>query len=220
MQMATDCDAARSGGGIPEPQAGSREAPLSELCLCLSRAFLPPPAALSGGAWCAALAEDLEELGVLAGTQTGDAVAALRRVGTGPLAAEPWLVEYSRLFLVPPVRVPLNAGIYLEGALGGTSSQMLAQCYARAGYARQESFADLPDHVGMQLEFVAALLERADRGEPGAGAFAREFLRDFVDHWAGPLRAACSKCAAEGDGAAVYAALAGLVEGVVACSAA
>lgn len=163
---------------------------------------------MSGRAWAQALAADLEELAGALGLDAAKALGTLRQHAATAAAEEPWLVEYSALFLVPPVLATLNTGLYLEGALGGASAQMLAQCYASAGFARREEFRDLPDHVAMQLEFVGALLERAAAGDADAAAMAGEFVDGFVRHWVEPLRNACERAAAQRPSARVYASLA------------
>jgi len=188
---------------------------LADLFVLLAAAFAPPPAALTGRDWCETLADDLSDLGAALAIDTATTARALRETAGGPLAEEPWLVEYSRLFLVPPVPVTLNTGIYLEGGLAGVSAQMMAQCYATAGFVQRESFRDLPDHVAIQLEFVGALLERAARADVDAFAMAHEFADGFVTHWVRPLQAACAKGIGRFPAATVYAGLAGLTAGAV-----
>jgi TorA maturation chaperone TorD len=195
----------------------------ADLLLCLSRAFLPPPAAWSVCDWARPLADDLAELGAALGldiTAVQSALdaecgrwAAAARLADG--SADPWLVEYTRLFLMPPVKVPLNSGLYLEGALGGSAARMMQACYETAGIVPDERFRDLPDHVAMQLEFVGRLLERAARGDADAEGMADEFCREFVDHWAIPLEQACRQAAAMLPPAHVYAELAALLRGAV-----
>jgi TorA maturation chaperone TorD len=202
--LAPQADAAAAVAPLASPE-------LADLFLVLAAAFAPPPPGLSSAAWCGSLADDLGELGAALALETSDAVAALVRAAAGPLGEEPWLVRYSRLFLVPPVTVTLNTGIYLEGGLGGTASQMMAQCYAVAGFERSESFRDLPDHVAIQLEFVAALLGRAFEGDPDSRDMASEYSQAFLHHWIDPLRRACERSAAGDPAAAAYAALAGVL---------
>lgn len=183
----------------------------ADLFAVLAAAFAAPPADLAAAHWCAVLAADLEDIGAQLGIDAGAAVAILRAAAAGDAGEEPWLIAYSRLFLVPPVRVTLNTGMYLEGALGGTSAQMISGCYAAAGYAPRESFHDLPDHVAMQLEFVAALLRRGAEGDADAADAAREFVDAFVVHWTGPLRQACQRGAEFDTAARIYAALSDVV---------
>lgn len=201
---ATDAEPVRSGA--------ERASDLADLFVLLAAAFAPPPAALTARDWCEPLAADLAELGGALELDTAAAERSLRATAAGPLAGEPWLVEYSRLFLVPPVPVTLNTGLYLEGSLAGASAQMMAQCYAAAGFTQRETFRDLPDHVAIQLEFVAALLERGAPGDEDAAAMAQEFAEGFVAHWAPLLQRACATAAAEHSAAAVYAELARLLE--------
>jgi TorA maturation chaperone TorD len=211
----------------PVPPATHDAAPLldrADLLLTLSRAFLPPPAAWSACDWAQPLADDLAELGPALGVDTAGAIDALmaecaRWAASARRAdgsADPWLVEYTRLFLMPPVRVPLNTGLYLEGSLAGSVAQMMRGCYETAGVLPDEAFRDLPDHVAMQLEFLGRLCERGARGDADAAAMADEFAAEFVHGWAGLLEQACESAAAELPAAAVYRALARVLRAAVA----
>ena len=191
----------------------------SDLLFCLARAFLPPPADWSVCDWGQPLVDDLLDLGTALGLDTGSAREAiavecerwarLAREDAGE--ADTWLIEYARLFLVPPVKVALNAGVYLEGSLGGESARMMRACYEVAGVVPDERFHDLPDHVAMQMEFVARLLERAARGDADALGMAEEYGAEFVQGWAGPLEQACERAVEHLPAARVYAALARLL---------
>lgn len=183
----------------------------AELFATLAAAFRPPPAPLRAAEWCELLAGDLHDLGATLWLDTTVAECVLSEHAVGDSRDQPWLVEYSRLFLVPPVRITLNTGLYLEGTLGGASAQMMLQCYGAAGFGVAESFGDLPDHVSLQLEFIAALLRRAEEGDDNAVDMAREFIEGFLDHWSAPLLANCQKHADRDPAAKVYAALAELL---------
>lgn len=195
----------------------------SDLLYCLARAFQPPPGGWSVCDWGQPLVDDLLDIGEALVLDTGparDAIAAecerwahLAQEGHG--AADDWLVEYSRLFLVPPVKVALNTGVYLEGSLGGVSTQMMRSCYEAAGILPEERFHDLPDHVAMQLEFLARLLERGARGDANATGMVDEYCAEFVHAWAEPLERACDQAAQRLPAAYVYAALARLLRRVV-----
>lgn len=184
----------------------------SDLMYCLAQTFLPPPAAWSVCDWAQPLIDDLRELGAALALDTEPVCAALESecqrwavvARQSPAEADSWLVEYARLFLVPPVPVTLNAGVYLEGALGGAVAQMASACYALAGVEPDERFHDLPDHVAMQLEFVARLLERAARDDADAAEMADEFCAEFVHVWAEPLQVACERAAQRWPAARVY----------------
>lgn len=190
----------------------------ADLLYCLAQSFLPPPSHWTICDWAQPLTDDLSDLEPhLPGLNLDGVKAALAaecarwaveaRAGSG----DSWLVEYSRLFLVPPVPVTLNAGVYLEGALGGSSTQMMLACYEMAGVKPDERFHDLPDHVAMQLEFLARLYERAARGQEDALAMAEEFAAEFVHAWGGALEEACRKASHVFPAAAVFAALTRLV---------
>lgn len=195
----------------------------SDLLFCLARAFLPPPSGWSVGDWGQPLVDDLLDIGEALALETGparDAIAAecerwAQSGQEGHGTADDWLVEYSRLFLVPPVKVALNTGVYLEGSLGGVSTQMMRSCYEAAGIVPDERFHDLPDHVAMQLEFLARLLERGARGDADATGMVDEYCTEFVHAWAEPLERACDEAAQRLPAARVYAALARLLRMVV-----
>jgi TorA maturation chaperone TorD len=195
----------------------------ADLFLCLSRAFLPPPPGWSVCDWAAPLADDLGEIGSALALDMGPVQSALEaecrrwaaaaRQADG--SADSWLVEYARLFLMPPVPVPLNTGLYLEGSLAGGAAQMMQACYETAGIVPDERFRDLPDHAAMQLEFLGRLYERAARGDGDAAAMADEFSREFIHAWGEPLERACAQAIGRSPAAAVYRALTGLLRTAV-----
>lgn len=195
----------------------------ADLFLCLSRAFLPPPPNWSVCDWAVPLADDLSEIGSVLALDTGPVQSALgaecrrwtsaARQADG--SADTWLVEYARLFLMPPVPVPLNTGLYLEGSLAGSAAQMMQACYETAGIVPDERFRDLPDHAAMQLEFLGRLYERAARGDSDPAAMADEFSREFIHAWGEPLERACAQAVSRSPAAAVYRALAGLLRTAV-----
>jgi TorA maturation chaperone TorD len=187
------------GDGAP---AGATPAARADFFFCLAAAFRPPPAGMQAAQWCTLLADDLADLAPAIGPCAARAIDALRAFATGPGGGCNWLVEYSRLFLVPPVKVTLNCGVYLEGGLAGSAAQMISGCYARAGFAARADFHDLPDHVALQLEFLGALLERAADGDAADLDAAGEFVDAFVAGWAEPLRDACARAAGHGIAAA------------------
>jgi TorA maturation chaperone TorD len=183
-------------------------AALGDLFQCLSQSLQPPAESFRSEDWCGLLAQDLQDLSRELGLDLSAEVAALTAASTDTRLEDIWLVEYSRLFLVPPVPVTLNTGLYLEGGLGGTTAQMLVQCYESAGFKPSENFHDLPDHAAMQLEFVASLYQRAASSDEGAADLADEFLETFVMHWAAPFESACVKASEKLHAALVYQSIA------------
>ena len=198
---------------------GSHLLDQADLLYCLARAFMPPPEGWSVCDWAQPLQADLDETGPMLGLDVSGVLAALeaecqRWAGAARLAddsADSWLVEYARLFLMPPAVVPLNTGLYLEGAIGGTAAQMMRSCYETAGIVPDDGFHDLPDHVAIQIEFLARLVERGARGDEDGSAMATEFAAEFVHAWAGSLEQACAAAIGRHPAAAVYAALARLL---------
>lgn len=185
---------------------------------CLSRAFLPPPASWHIDQWSEPLLGDLKELSMRMGIDCSHVEQALmaeqKRGQSNTLQSkqpDSWLVEYSRIFLVPPVPVTLNAGVYLEGALGGSSVQMMRSCYESVGVEPSDMFHDLPDHVAMQFEFVGWLYQQAANGDPDADAMAAEFTREFIAIWLPALENSCQSSRDRVPAASVFTALCRLV---------
>ncbi len=119
--------------------------------------------------------------------------------------------EYARLFVGPgrPVANPYEA-VYVEGRVMGDCTLAVRQCYAEEGLAAEDHF--LPDHVAVELEFMAQLAEREvearEQGdEAGALACLRQeeaFLREHLGRW---LPSFCQQVLA-GDAHPFYANLA------------
>jgi TorA maturation chaperone TorD len=166
----------------------------SEFFLCLARAFAIPQAAESLELLRDALPEDLAELASDCGFDIGEALADYRVAMTAIPDGERLLVIYSRLFLVPGDRHPsLNTGAYLDGTVAGDSVTAMETCYRRCGLEKDAAVQDLPDHLAIQLEFVARLLAaESQAGITGTAPLpitAGEFLASFVVRWIGPFRA-------------------------------
>jgi TorA maturation chaperone TorD len=97
----------------------------------------------------------------------------------------------------------------------------MEQHYRRHGVQRAASFHDLPDHVALQLEFVAYLFADA-HGAPDACEAARreaaayEFLAEFVAAWAPAFSASFARAARTPGLASPYPALAEILRSAVA----
>ncbi len=166
----------------------------SEFFLCLARAFAIPRAVDSLELLREALPEDLAELAADRGYDIGAPLSDYRAAMAGIPDGERLLVIYSRLFLVPGDRHPtLNTGAYLDGTVAGGSVTAMETCYRRCGLEKDEAVQDLPDHLSIQLEFVARLLAAESRaritGVAPPPMTASEFLLSFVARWIGPFRA-------------------------------
>lgn len=166
----------------------------SEFFLCLARAFAIPQAADSLELLRDALPEDLAELAPDCGYDIGDPLSDYRAAMAGIPDGDRLLVVYSRLFLVPGDRHPsLNTGAYLDGTVAGGSVTAMETCYRRCGLEKDAAVQDLPDHLSIQLEFVARLLAAESHGRITGAApppiAAGAFLATFVAHWIGSFRA-------------------------------
>ena len=168
--------------------------------LCLARAFLPPQEPAAYDAIKLHLADDLGELAVTLNYPAANHLGDLRQAVAQVSDHLTLLRGYSKLFLAPPVPVTLNAGRYLDGAVMGQATVAIEKCYRDAGLDRAGSFHDLPDHVSLQLEFVAYLCA-AEAAGGGSAMKAGDFLASFVRYWLPPfvaaLEAACTKEAAD-----------------------
>lgn len=161
--------------------------------LCLARAFAIPSWSGACHDLRDALHDDLAELAPACGYDIADLLAALPAT-FDDTDDENLLVRYTRLFLMPGDRHPsLNAAAYLDGAVAGGSVTALLTCYERCGLDKREDFADLPDHVSAQLEFLAWLFgsraAAAAEGEPLPPISPDEFIASFVARWVAPLQA-------------------------------
>ncbi len=98
-------------------------------------------------------------------------------------------VEYTRLFLGPGRHVRPYAATYLDGAgasLCGPTTVWVRGFMERAGFALAPKHRDLPDHVSVELEFMARMAAReAEAVEAGDAAAARQSRRiqsEFLTH--------------------------------------
>ena len=187
----------------------------AEFFLCLARAFTPPenqPAVLA--AFKEYLVHDLTELGTACGYPISEAVANFAKAMASVADAQSLRVIYSRLFLTPGDKHPsLNTGAYIDGSVGGGSVTAMATCYQRCGLEKQETLHDLPDHVVVQLEFVAWLYAAEAEGEVSLPMRAEDFISSFMVRWASAFRVEIEAATGHFElDANPYAALAGIIE--------
>ena len=103
-------------------------------------------------------------------------------------------VEYTRLFLGPGKHVHPYAATYLGGAgasLCGPTTVWARDFMERAGFTLMPEHHGLPDHVGVELEFMAGMAEREARAIEGSDLEAaaecrwiqKEFLQNHLGRW-------------------------------------
>ena len=186
---------------------------LADFYLVMARAFTQPREGYLG-AMRDSLVADLHELH--AGIPWLD-VAAIEAFGQSlaAVADDLHLLQiYSRLFIVPPRPVSINAGLYLDGGVMGRSVDALGATYREAGFQRAESLHDLDDHLSLILEFAALARDRAagDAAHvPFAERFEAHYLRPWLPTFARELDEACARL----EYPPVYARLAAMLRDVV-----
>ncbi len=195
----------------------------SEFYLCVARAFLPPKDENSWRGVTEYLADDLEALSGELGYRTGTDIAGLRAATRQFPDSLSLLQAYGRLFLTPPVAARLNTAMYLDGGIMGGATLAMQSCYRRHGLDGAPHFHDLPDHLSMQLEFVAFLWGLA-AGRAGSGDSAqtialadeaRQFLAGFVRPALAPLGAELEAASRGFGAAALYLALVRILQTAV-----
>ena len=111
-------------------------------------------------------------------------------------------IEYNRLF-VGPARVPCPPyeSVHVKdrpemelGLVLGPSAADVKRKYSEAGLVVSESFRDLPDHIGVELEFMWFLCDRELNSKDDGDAekwrrLERDFLASHLEPWAGQFAA-------------------------------
>lgn len=93
------------------------------------------------------------------------------------------LVDYTQLFLGPvePVAQPYECAWRRDDGRMHDAAGELSTLYGEAGFAMDESFHDLPDHVAAELEFLYLLIFR------GATDLEKRFLEQHLGTWVAPF---------------------------------
>lgn len=117
-------------------------------------------------------------------------------IPTRPAAqlVEDLAVEYTRLFIGPGPHVPPYAAIHLGGegaSLWGPSTQWVKRFIESVGFEYEADYRDLPDHIGVELEFMreitareARALSKGDLEQTGAlRDIEREFMGKHLALW-------------------------------------
>lgn len=129
--------------------------------------------------------------------------AALRRAAAGERAAAALEAEHTSLFVLPSGVVPHEA-FYRdeEKRLGGRVTAAVKQCYEAARAQTTDQCLELPDHIGVELEFMAFLCDLEEQfwaaGELTGVARCRELQHSFLnDHLLCWYQALCEKVESE-----------------------
>lgn len=184
----------------------------AEVYLMLARAWQPPMREAQFQALRDWLAADLMEAAQEAGYPESPALARLgEAIARHALDHEGLLRGYSELFLIPPTRVHLNAGVYLDRAQMGPHAIDLLELHQRLGVERRDEFHNTADHLAALLELAALLMDRAaqagETAHAALGDLAGVIARQLAP-WMGALAAALQREAEEGEPSRrVYAAL-------------
>jgi TorA maturation chaperone TorD len=163
-------------------------AKLTPIYRFLARSMSFPEASWFDAAYCDALSSLLDAVG------WREEAEAIRRLGAeGVPAIESLQVEHTRLFLnaVPHVIAPPYGSPYLsdDAMLYGPSAVRTKQFYREMGFDLPGE-ADIPDHLVLELEFLALLAEEG-RGEEEA-LFLRDHFRPWFPHFRARVMAAAS----------------------------
>lgn len=116
------------------------------------------------------------------------------------------LLDYTRLFLGPcHTLAPPYGSVWLEDGktLMGDSTMEVLDLYGEAGFEVDEAFADLPDHVAVELEFLYLLLFRENEARMSGDDerlgiiidLERRFLAQHLGRWMGKFAAAAKESA-------------------------
>jgi putative dimethyl sulfoxide reductase chaperone len=149
------------------------------------------------------------------GKPAADFAAAVRRAVAGDPEPSSLEAEHTSLFVLPSGVVPHEA-FYLDEnrRLGGRITAAVQQSYDLAAAYTSEQCLELPDHIGVELEFMAFLCDLEEQfwasselsGVGKCRELQRSFLEDHLLRWHAAL---CEKV--EGEAALdLYRALARL----------
>jgi len=134
-------------------------------------------------------------------------------------ALDALLLDYTRLFLGPnDILAQPYGSLWLSGekTLMQDSTMAVQRLYGEGGFALDENFRELPDHIAAELEFLYLLIHREAQARQADNADAlrsvtdlkKRFLDAHLSAWIGPFTAAMQSGARSG----FYRALAGLTK--------
>lgn len=100
--------------------------------------------------------------------------------------------EYARLFVGPGPHIsPCESVLRGEGRHWGDHTVAVNKCYHASRFVVKDNATEMPDHAGVQFEFVAQLLEREqeahiakdDKAAAKAADTRRRFIADHILVW-------------------------------------
>ena len=133
-------------------------------------------------------------------------------------------IEYAKLFVGPfRLKVPPYGSVYIEEGrrVMGDSTMDVINMYREAGLSIREDFKELPDHIGVELEFMSYLAfkelesvqESCESRAIAYGKKQKDFLNRFLCRW---VPAFCNRLRENSDND-FYTLLAACVESFLSC---
>ncbi|MGQ4877439.1 molecular chaperone TorD family protein [Billgrantia sp. LNSP4103-1] len=138
----------------------------AELYLCLSKAFMMPTHRLSLEDLHEAFVPDLHELAVQLPSLSEAWLNRFDEALSGIASSQQLLLGYSRLFLMPPAPAPLNLMTYIDENDAGRGCHRIEAFYHRHQLIKSSDFHDSPDHLGLNLQWLAWVLSRWQEAQP------------------------------------------------------
>lgn len=124
-------------------------------------------------------------------------------------------IDYARLFLGPfNIQAKPYGSVYQDGGniVMGDSTIAALTLYREGGFQVDEAFAEMPDHVAVELEFLYLLNTRLGNGHTESGewdhlaALEHSFLGEHLGRWITPF----TQAVRDGAGTEFYRTLADL----------
>jgi DMSO reductase family type II enzyme chaperone len=168
----------------------------------------------------------IEQLGHALSYVCTSAVSSSRKMGEAlhVYSSEELSVEYAKLFLGPfRLKVPPYGSVYIDEGrrVMGDSTMDVISMYRESGLSIREDFKELPDHVGVELEFMSFLAFKEVESQQESrisqvvdfGRKQKDFLDRFLCRW---VPAFCNQLG-QGSENDFYTSLAECVESFLNC---
>lgn len=180
-------------------QSADRLAARADAFTCFARAFAAPLTGDATASLATRLTLNLSDLYDELNVDADNSLRALDRSARALRYPSELLDAYSTLFLVAPVRVPLNLSTYLDFRGMLESKALMDRWYRHHGLAPSREFNGIPDHLSLALGFVGLVTaEAADAFETAGLEAAAVVLADaktFSDNVLSPALPAIARAA-------------------------